>query len=167
MKIIAFTGKFQSGKTTCANLIQNSVKLSFAKPIKDIAKIYFGWNGDKDDKGRRLLQVIGTNAGREYNSNIWVEKMHEQLLHEKTFEESKNKDVDTIIIIDDLRFNNEAEFIIKWKGIIINITRPGYDGDAHVSEIGILDEYVDYTINNDGTIEELKNKLLEIIKKIL
>jgi len=158
MKIIAFTGKYQSGKTTCANFIQNTIKLSFAKPVKDIAKRQFGWDGQKDDRGRKLLQLIGTDVGREYNPNIWVEKMEQEF-------ENKEYWHTNIIIIDDLRFNNEAELIKKWEGIIIEIIRPGYNGDNHKSEQGIDKIFINYTIENDGTIEELKNKVFTIIEK--
>lgn len=34
-------------------------KEMISKPIKEIASKYFKWNGEKDDAGRALLQVIG------------------------------------------------------------------------------------------------------------
>ena len=47
--------------------------ISLAAPIKELAEEYFSWDGKKDKKGRRLLQVLGTEAGREYNENLWVD----------------------------------------------------------------------------------------------
>ena len=170
MKIIAFTGKYQSGKTTIANFIinyyTNVIKLSFAEPVKKIATEQFGWNGEKDTKGRKLLQLIGTDVGREYNPNIWVEKMEINLKNEIYLEECKNQDYDTIVVIDDARFDNEAELIKKWNSIIIEIIRPGYNGDNHKSEQGINKKYIDYTIDNAGSLDELKNKIITIINSL-
>jgi len=164
MKIIAFTGNKQSGKTESYNELKKIYtdavyKLSFAEPVKKIAREQFGWDGKKDKKGRKLLQLIGTEVGRGYNSNIWVEKM-EKILKNINYS-------NVIVIIDDLRFDNEAELIKKWNGIIIKIKRPEYNGDGHASEKGISNKYIDYIIYNDGTIEQLKNRLLETTNNFL
>ena len=39
--------------------------------VKAVAK-FMGWNGEKDTKGRKLLQGIG-NLGREYDNDAWIE----------------------------------------------------------------------------------------------
>jgi len=72
MKIIGITGKAGSGKSTVAaclmaelrNRFYPARRLAFADPLKSICR-QMGWNGVKDKRGRRLLQIIGTEAGRE------------------------------------------------------------------------------------------------------
>ena len=75
MKIITLSGKAGCGKNYCANIINKLVdeknnEFAYADSIKDIAKS-IGWNGIKDEKGRKLLQDIG-RVGREYNKDTWI-----------------------------------------------------------------------------------------------
>ena len=67
-------------------------------------------------------------------------------------------------IISDVRFPNEAK-AIKDKGVIlIRINRPGNDTGKHLSEIA-LDDYKNwnYVIDNNGTIEDLIEKVKQIL----
>ena len=69
-RIIGFSGRNGVGKTTIRNHIYELLddfpddfllyELSFADKVKECAYKYFHWNGNKDDRGRRLLQYIGT-----------------------------------------------------------------------------------------------------------
>jgi hypothetical protein len=155
MKIIAFTGLAQSGKTTAANYIPGAKILSFADPVKQIALTAFNWDGVKDEKGRRLLQVIGTECGRAYDYDIWVKKMKEQI--------DKYAPIYSIIAIDDCRFDNESQLVRGLGGMVIEILRPGCAPDGHASEAGISPNLIDRQINNDGTLEQFKEKVLAII----
>ena len=74
-------------------------------------------------------------------------------------------------IISDTRFPNEIESVKKHNGLTIRINRDSvlrtgklFDTDNHESETA-LDDYqgFDYVIDNNGTIEELK----EVVKDIL
>lgn len=102
------------GKTTAANLMLKHLDatiIPFAKPLKEFARL-LGWNGEKDTKGRRLLQLLGTECGRKcISDNIWVDKWLEQALACKT----------KFVISDDCRFMNECEAILRYKGKIIKV----------------------------------------------
>ena len=159
MKIIAFTGLAQSGKTTAANVIPGVKILSFADPVKQIALTAFGWDGVKDEKGRRLLQVIGTECGRAYDYDIWVKKMREQI--------DKYSPIYTVIAIDDCRFDNESALVRELGGLVIEILRPGCAPDGHASEAGISPHLIDKQILNDGTLEQFKEKVRALIADYL
>lgn len=159
MKIIAFTGLAQSGKTTAANVIPGVKILSFADPVKQIALTSFNWDGVKDEKGRRLLQVIGTECGRAYDYDIWVKKMREQI--------QIYAPIYNIIAIDDCRFNNESELVRELGGIVIEIIRPGCAPDGHASEAGISPQLIDKQIMNDGTLELFKEKVRTLISEYI
>lgn len=82
--IIILNGKPQSGKDTFSNFIHDYLKeiiikdnykniniyfenLSTVDHIKEIAKKHFGWNGIKDNKGRKLLSDLKL-ASSNYNN---------------------------------------------------------------------------------------------------
>ena len=160
--IIAFTGGMGTGKTTAANIViatyENAYKKSFAAPVKEIATTCFGWDGEKDEKGRKLLQVIVTEAGRAYDPDIWANKMHEEINARYIL------DLD-LIVIDDLRFDNEADLIHRLGGKVILIKRNTGIKSDHASEQGIKN--YDIAIENNGDAAELKERLLEILKPLI
>jgi len=112
---------------------------------------------------RESLQRIGTNLLRfGFHKNVWVNAL---------FSEYKPIGEDQLYpnwIINDVRFPNEALAIKEKGGILIRLDR---DTDVssviklHPSETA-LDDYNDwdYIIDNNGTKEELFNKLIEIYK---
>lgn len=118
-KVILISGNLKSGKSTIAGFVKEELAkqytegegsprpdpkiFSFASSIKNIARDHFDWDGKKDKKGRLLLQRLGTEVGRMYNEDIWVNKFSTFL------EESCGED--DVIIVDDWRFENEYEKI--------------------------------------------------------
>ena len=81
MKIIALSGKAESGKNFYADLLKKYIEssfnekvclIAFADVLKHTARTYFGWNGRKDDEGRTLLQKVGTELREKNNPDIWT-----------------------------------------------------------------------------------------------
>lgn len=119
---------------------------------------------------RLLLQLLGTECGRDIiHPNIWVNSLMSEYKPHKMSEYNPSN-----WIITDVRFPNEAESIKEKNGLLIRIESPrcNYD-DKHPSETA-LDDYGgigdevrtdrwDAVIFNDGTIEEL----IEKVKKVL
>lgn len=106
---------------------------------------------------RKLLQLIGTECGRNIiHPNIWINCLKSK------YDLYKN---DYNIIIPDLRFNNEAEFIEKNNGKIIIVYRKIDNESDHPSEtsLSISSDYS--TIENNGTIDDLKLKIQIILKQ--
>lgn len=146
-KTIGFTGLAGSGKTYAATWFRfrtgKGSVWSFAAEIKAIAKS-MGWDGVKDDRGRKLLQDIGS-AGRAYDPWTWVQKMP----------------TDQPIIIDDVRFLNEAEAIKAAGGIVVRIICPRLTAMDHESETEQQYIIADYTLINDEELEEELEALYE------
>jgi hypothetical protein len=72
-------------------------------------------------------------------------------------------------IITDLRFPNEYEAIKSREGITIRVVKPDnkkVSSDLHPSETALDDAEFDYEIVNDGTLEDLKDKVEGIILHI-
>ena len=97
---IAFSGAMGSGKTSAAeyahSLHPNSVILSFAGPIYEIARKYWGM----ESKNRDLLIFIG-ETWRARDQMIWIKIMLRKI---KSY---NNKGIS--VIIDDLRLPAEFE----------------------------------------------------------
>ena len=178
MKIIAFTGLMGSGKSTAVTelreLAQNrglsTHNLKFAQPLYDIQNFIYERISqahvplDHVTKDRRLLQWLGTEWGREQISEtLWID------LWSNEVERLSAIGVD-IITCDDLRFENEAQAIKELGGILIKLTSSHSEkridtksGIAkHASEAGVSNESIDYVIENNGTIDDLRSSLLTI-----
>ncbi|YP_009949045.1 dNMP kinase [Acinetobacter phage SWH-Ab-1] len=103
---------------------------------------------------RKFQQLLGTEVGRAIDPDIWVNYLKSQ---------------DRNLIIPDVRFGNEdVDFNIL-------ITRhPVPKGKLHASEVYAAElqlsdnpyDYVDYIIHNDGSIEDLKRKVQQLVNKI-
>jgi hypothetical protein len=103
---------------------------------------------------RKILQLLGTEAGREIiHPNIWVNSLFADYTTDSNW------------VITDVRFPNEAQAIKDRGGIVIRIERPGGEshcGGAHASETALDDYDFDIVINNDGTIDELIDKVKQL-----
>ena len=109
---------------------------------------------------RELLQFLGTNIIRKYYPTWHVDKL-----------KAKISGGGNNYCIDDLRFLNEVDSIKDFNGIIIRIVRPNKVDDradvtSHRSETEQDSIVADYTIINDGTLDNLKNKVAILIKEI-
>ena len=152
MKHIGLIGLAGSGKDTAADALRNMYfqRVAFADQVKNLA-FDFGWNGLKDERGRKLLQDLGM-AGRAYKESIWVDYVHEETLGFGNH------------VFTDVRFQNEADYIRDLGGIIVRIVRPGIIAQNHESELKQSEIAADIEIVNEGTIEDLHNKIRNIIK---
>ncbi len=160
--IIGITGHMGSGKTSVAQILSGIVIttiLPFSSPVKDAA-LNLGWDGKKCVKGRRLLQLLGTECGRDcIDIDIWVNRW---------IDEFQNMTHDHIYVIaDDIRFDNEADLLRSLGGIIICVKRPGYIGNGHASESSIGSINVDYEIDNSGDLRTLNNTVQRFNSKFL
>jgi Nucleoside 2-deoxyribosyltransferase len=105
---------------------------------------------------RRLLQRCGTEGGRDvFGPAVWVNAMHQRLCAPGG---SGN------VVISDVRFQNEAEYIRASGGFVIRLNRPGYGGtDAHASEAHIATLSVDAEITASN-LDELFDSCEQLIE---
>ena len=175
-KIFIISGKARHGKNTVADLIKEyyenqNLKVindSYAYYIKDYAKRISNWDGNENTKPRELLQQLGTNLIRQNIDRLFfINRMIEDL---KVFSYFYD-----IITISDGRFEEELDLIKnKFDNVIlIKVDRPNFDNGLtqeqknHPTETS-LDNYnkFDYIIENDSTIENLKEKVNQILKEV-
>lgn len=185
--IIAISAKKQHGKDTVASIIQEHTKnkfkvVKFADKLKDFVCTLINCSRenleDEDFKNkelgeewdyidnnwikqkmtpRRLLQIIGTEAMRNnVHENVWVNATMSSYCDKCNW------------IITDLRFENEFTSLKKYDTITIRVNRPSItENDNHPSETSLDDnKEFNYYIDNDGDLESLKNKVINILKEI-
>lgn len=124
----------------------------FLAPAR-VARDFF-CGGDRDrlkresQEVRRLLQVIGTDIGRSMiNVNLWHQLTRDRI-----------KKLKTNVVIPNIRYWNDAQFVRNRGGLVIRITRPGVGPlNDHPSEQ--QDFEVDDTIINGDTIKDLQERL--------
>lgn len=174
MKVILLSAKAQFGKDTTANILkdlfeQDNKKVliaHYADLLKYMCKHFFDWNGIKDDKGRTILQYVGTDVIRNKQPNYWVDFIISVL---NLFEDEWD-----YVLIPDTRFPNEIDIMKKsFDTIALRIERDGFDNGLseeqknHISEIALDDYKFDYIVNNNGTYEDLIETCKEVIKWII
>ena len=70
-----------------------------------------------------------------------------------------------VVLISDLRFDSEAEWLSRFAHQTIEVKRDNADKvSSHVSENGISTKYARDIIHNNGTLEDLESKLRAILK---
>jgi dephospho-CoA kinase len=110
---VAISGPMASGKSWVASLLVNQYgyrKIALADKLKEIAADLFEVKG-KSSKERKILQELG-NKIREIDPDIWVNYVVKKV----GFEDN--------IVIDDVRYLNEAR-VLKENGFkLITITTP-------------------------------------------
>ena len=124
---------------------------------------------------REMLQIIGTDAMRNnLHPNTWVNalmcdyiKSNDKLIRttEDLLEEWEEGEYPNWIITD-MRFPNEMQAIKANGGITIRVVRPNdkdIPSDLHPSETALDNHQFDYEIVNDGTIEDLIDKVEKML----
>lgn len=140
-----------------------------------------GWEKAKEiPEVRQLLQRTGTEGGRSiFWKDFWVDVLFKEL-EEKydIYYSGGNLDptrmLQSNIVISDCRFDNEAERIKQYGGIVIKVdsNREGLpEPDNHDSEKDISPLLVDGTLHNDvfrtdGEFPELYAGIEEMLSKI-
>ena len=109
---------------------------------------------------RGALQYFGSEICRTMMSDCWVRAMVIEALDDKE---------NDIFVVPDCRFPNEIEWLRKTgKTFVVRITRPGFDGDGHVSERALDDwDQNDFIIHNDGDLNALGSKGEHLAIRIL
>ena len=157
--IVGISGKAQVGKDTIGDYLVRKYgfeKLGFAIYLKSLATKVFGWNGQKDGKGRQLLQDLGQTI-RHYDEEFWLRPVVNYVM----------SNMDRHMVVTDVRHINEASTIQNLGGYLIRIERKDRDlGQlgGHESEIA-LDFYTkfDLVIQNNGGFDELFKKVSDFI----
>ena len=165
--LIGLSGAARSGKDTLADyLIQNYgfTKVAFADELKLLCASNFNLSSEqlygnlkeaKDYRYKKSPREILQATGQFYRSidiDFWVDKCINKLLLNKKY------------VITDCRLSNEYAAIKTLNGKIIRINRDsdlrGYVANSNdISETDLNNHNFDLTIENNGTLIDLYNKI--------
>ena len=175
MEILAISGHAQNGKDTVAGLLRESLKADgnrvlvthYADLLKYMCRTFFNWDGNKDEKGRHILQYVGTDIIRKQAPDFWVDFISSVLTY---FNENWD-----YVLIPDTRFPNEINKLLcnGFDVTHIRVVRPNFESSLteeqqnHPSETALDNVNPDFYIYNEGSMEELKAKINEWIKENL
>lgn len=134
-----------------------------------------GWEAAKSrPEVRRTLQRMGQAIRASIDEDVWARVLDEQLRDAAWFGGTPFEDRYPPVVISDVRLPNEVMQVRYYGGVIVRVGRPSLGDptddplDQHISERA-LDDYedYDYTLINDGTVEDLHkatDRMLEVLR---
>lgn len=172
MRVILIGGKARAGKDTTADFIIEGLndkkvcRIQVGQYIKYYAMKYFGWDGQEETKPRDLLNKLATEIIREkIDPEFHVKRLVEDIKVLSYFYDT--------FIVSDIRFPIEIEKVRDAFNDVVAIkvfrdsNELSEEQKSHVSELA-LDNYekFDFEIDNNGTLENLKEKVNNVLKEI-
>lgn len=183
MHIIMISGKAGSGKSFLAKYLKEYIEemcglkgyiINFGDPLKMVATQLYGWDGEKGERGRELLQYVGTDVAQKNNKMVWVNIITEII---KAFKTEYD-----FVIIGDVRFLHEIDgiidcFINKSFHSVTHIKIEGKENNLSdktknhpsESEIDLIDEEIcDYIFDNrNHNIYHFMFQIVKIVHDII
>ena len=167
-RIIGFTGPAGAGKDLAASMVPVGHRIAFADPLYQGLSVMLGIPEavlrDRSGKERplagfvasprQLLQTLGTEWGRMcVGRDVWLRVAFWR------WEQAAAAGA-AVIVVPDVRFENEARMIRGQGGEVWMIHRPGVEPvAAHESEAGLPLRLIDRLIVNDGTADQLRERV--------
>lgn len=186
--LIGISGKARAGKSEAASFLKGVHRYdsdSFAARIKTACAELFGfdeycYNSHKSEPiagfevvtSRELYQFFGTELCRTlFGPNFFV-------WNEAAYYKSCESYQHFRVVYDDIRFQEEADWILECGGTLIHLTRKGADGKVgipdHASEQGYQttdtklyrkgENY--YEVENNGTVFDLGYQINKVLAAV-
>ena len=166
MKVLILNGEGTVGKDTFVDILESLgakvFRYSTIDSIKKAAKESFEWDGNKDEKGRQLLSDLKI-ASINYNNKPHIDMIN-------AIKESEKNGYDIFVsMIRDIPEIEKAKNDNYLKDKIITAIITSNRVKTHFSNIAdssVYDFVYDYYIENNGTLEELKETAKNFLQDI-
>lgn len=190
IKLIGITGKARTGKDTVCDIIVDripcAVRYAMADPIKRsffsmveantaAERIQLMEDKEKVIEGlghspRAILQELGGTLRERLGEDFWVYFLDMFVKEIQEVEDSFTKGEDMcpiFVVVPDVRYDNEARYIKEvHNGLIFKTIRDDApEVREHSSENGISEKYIDFVIENNGTLQDLEDKVKQLLKE--
>lgn len=138
-------------------------------------KLALGIDESVQITGRQYLQNFGNDAREVFGTDFWVDQVltvpvehcpgmdiYDHRAGNARNMRMRYPGVD-VLCLTDLRYPNEAERVKALGGVVWEVLRPGLESDGHPSEQPLPRHLVDLQIVNDGTPQDLFQRVVEAI----
>jgi len=179
VKLVAFGHEKRVGKDTAARFLCSHLRIAgkyrnvkvcgFADKLKDVCYQLYSWAGlktreyyedhqlEKDivlpaigKSPRQIWIELGTTVGRSIYEHTWIDYLFNHINAE-------------VIIIQDMRFPNEADRIKALGGLVIKIVRPSIPHTSDIADDPLLNyEGWSQIIMNDSDLGSFNKKIISI-----
>ena len=161
--IIGIAGYAQTGKDTAAKALVGFTRYAFADILKDEVNdmlyavgVSDNTHNDEQKKFWRDFLVFWGAKRRKMQADYWISELNKALIISR--HRIKN------VVITDVRYLNEVNWILDQGGKIIRLHRPGVSAANEEERLSfmIIDQAVLHSvtnIDNDGAIEDLHDKI--------
>lgn len=176
MILIGLSGLARSGKDTVADYLvkrHGFRKFALAEYIKQVAELA-GWNGLKDERGRRYLQGLG-DVMRMYDPNIMTKELETRIMGYcalikgdvpicngiKHINDGIEFDIVSVpkIVVSDVRLENEIRWVKDLGGSCWLVLRDVKTEAIPVHKTEMADRFdrglFDFVFDNNGSFEAL------------
>lgn len=179
--IIGFTGKMRTGKSTACGIVKDILPNTMSVNMKDglvaemrerlpdvlerLGAVYTMSIDElftvKPPVMRALMQNYGTEVRRADDPSYWINKWKDTAI------EMLETGAADHIVVDDVRFLNEAKAVTDMGGIIVRVVRNDVSNkDIHQSETEMDDIIADVTITaQQANFKLLERNLEEVIRQ--
>ena len=112
-----------------------------------------------------FLQTLGTLMREHVREDFWVQALAQRLDFGR---DNFGRDiVFDLVVVEDVRYPNEAQWIRDMGGVLVKVDRPGYVPEGrdpnHPSETSLDGWEWDCVIVNDSDVEALERKTLDML----
>ena len=155
------------GKDTCGAILSEThgfQTIAFADALRDM--VYrtqptvraivdrIGWDEGKEaypDIVRKALIEVGNVAREVIDTEVWINAAFNRATADR-------------VCITDVRYPTECDAIKARGGLLVRVTRPGYEPLDNVADHALVGyDGWDATISNDGTLEDLTHAVNEVV----
>jgi len=169
--LVGITGRAGSGKSAASDALVETgwIKMKFASPLKDMLRA-IGLT-DQHIEGdlkevpcdllcgqtpRFAMLKLGTEWGRDtIGGDLWINIAAHRIATALAAGMS--------VVVDDVRFDNEAELIRRLGGVVLGLERDNVLTIDHKSEAGVT---ADLIYRNDGSAAELRGYMISVFAQM-
>lgn len=181
MLLLAISAYKKTGKDTVKEYIRSKIPYvlttKFAEPVKQSLSIIYGvsrdyWEYDKETPQtelygktkREVMQTYGDGIRQLLGNDIWINNLDKWLL-EANSSIFSNK---LVIVVDDLRYKNEIDYIQNNKGKVIYIDKDIEFSDKHISEsyYPYIKQQADYVLDNNKDLNHLFKQVDPVLQEL-
>ena len=161
----------RAGKDTFVELCQKHIlwcgNISTVDFVNSVAK-YCGWDGEKTPKNRAFLSDLKDLLTQW--DDVPYKRVAREIALKKAECHCQDYSTEDLVIFIHCREPEEiARFVRDYDAITLFMSRPDVDGGpaSNHADAQVVHYDYDYTIVNDGTIEELEDKAVAFIHDVL